>query len=470
MAGIDNNTVLYLRGDSFKDLSLNPKSITNNGVTISENGKFSKGLVLGSNQYMQIINGMQGVDLSKDFTIEWWEYSTLKSSNSAIFTNKINAGSFSVGFLLGFEGTKTFMGNSSVNWNGFDATVSKDKTDNIWVHWRFVKKGTQWMSYKNGIKFWATTTTVTPGKSDGDNCTIGAWLENSTIKSGYNAIISDFRISNIARCSEDFTPPTQPFNSIDINITNQTYNQVDFNVTKLGQETINKVEVLQNNIVKETYTDNYNNLTYNIDSSLCAIGNNKITIRVTYDDNYIEEKVLTHTVTVNNLPTTSSLKDVIDRQELLNNNIEIQKNNLKNILVGKNVEVSEEDKFSDLIDKVDKLPSIKVIEELQNNQHQIAKKVSILEAENEKLKLEQEQQNEEILVNMLANTEMFEMILGMIPMTLSEDDKTKNNGGNSIIEVYCTLIIKGVKTIEDVPLVIREQVIEKLKQLEVPVK
>ena len=39
-----------------------------------------------------------------------------------------------------------------------------------------------------------------------------------------------------------------------------------------------------------------------------------------------------------------------------------------------------------------------------------------------------------------------------------------------IIEVYVTLIIKGVKTIEDVPLVIREQVIERLKQLEVPVK
>ena len=99
----------------------------------------------------------------------------------------------------------------------------------------------------------------------------------------------------------------------------------------------------------------------------------------------------------------------------------------------------------------------------------IQDKISILEAENEKLKTEQEQQNEEILVNMLANTEMFEMLLGMIPMTLSED-KTKNNGGSNMVEVYCTLIIKGVKTIDDVPLVIREQVIERLKQLEIPVK
>ena len=115
------------------------------------------------------------------------------------------------------------------------------------------------------------------------------------------------------------------------------------------------------------------------------------------------------------------------------------------------------------------IPSLE--EQINYRIKEASSKISILEAENEKLKVEQEQQNEEILVNMLANTEMFEMILSMMPMTLSIEDKnTKNNGGNSMIEVYCTLIIKNVKTIEDVPLVIREQVIERLKQLEVPVK
>ena len=119
----------------------------------------------------------------------------------------------------------------------------------------------------------------------------------------------------------------------------------------------------------------------------------------------------------------------------------------------------------------DKKPSTTIEDQYNELLNEQGNKISILEAENEKLKVEQEQQNEEILVNMLANTEMFEMILGMMPMTLSIEDKnTKNNGGNSMIEVYCTLIIKGVKTIEDVPLVIREQVVERLKQLEVPVK
>lgn len=144
----------------------------------------------------------------------------------------------------------------------------------------------------------------------------------------------------------------------EIEILNQTFNDINFSVTCDG--VINKVEVLQNNIVKETYTDSFDNLTYNIDSSLGAIGNNKITIRVTYDDNYIEEEVLTHTVIADNLPTSSSLKDVIDRQELLNSTIEVQKNNLKNILVSKNVEVTEEDKFSDLIGKINELEAKKV--------------------------------------------------------------------------------------------------------------
>ena len=86
-------------------------------------------------------------------------------------------------------------------------------------------------------------------------------------------------------------------------------------------------------------------------------------------------------------------------------------------------------------------------------------KISVLEDE-------QVQQNNEILVNMLANTEMFEMILGMMPVEINLNSK----GVNPMVEVYATLIIKGVKSINDVPLVLREQVIERLKQLEVTVK
>lgn len=84
-------------------------------------------------------------------------------------------------------------------------------------------------------------------------------------------------------------------------------------------------------------------------------------------------------------------------------------------------------------------------------------KISILEAE-------QKKQQEEILQNMLATTEVFEMILTM-SAPMSVDIQTKNLGGNSMVEVYVTLILNGVKTIDQVPTILREKVREQLNLL-----
>lgn len=92
-------------------------------------------------------------------------------------------------------------------------------------------------------------------------------------------------------------------------------------------------------------------------------------------------------------------------------------------------------------------------------EEKIDDKISILEGE-------QKAQNEEILSNMLATTEVFEMILTMsAPMSVDIENKNKNLGGNSMVEVYVTLILKGVKTIDQVPTVIREKVREQLDLL-----
>ena len=82
------------------------------------------------------------------------------------------------------------------------------------------------------------------------------------------------------------------------------------------------------------------------------------------------------------------------------------------------------------------------------------------------LKEEQKQQNEEILINMMANTEMFEMILGMMPIQVNTSAKTKN----PMIDVYVTLYTKGLKEIDDVPLAIREQFVERLNELNISIR
>ena len=146
-----------------------------------------------------------------------------------------------------------------------------------------------------------------------------------------------------------------------ISINSQNTSSINFSCNNLDNLiSITKAEVYINNKLSKAYNDNFDNITYNIDKNLCSIGANNIKIKVTYsqgDDIYeTVEEVLTHTNTVNNLSTSSSLKELIDRQELLTNSIEVQKNTLKSILESKNVEVSErENKLSILIQKVNEL-------------------------------------------------------------------------------------------------------------------
>ena len=78
----------------------------------------------------------------------------------------------------------------------------------------------------------------------------------------------------------------------------------------------------------------------------------------------------------------------------------------------------------------------------------------------------QSMQDEEILVNLMASTDLFEMIISMMVSGLSEGMSVKNNKGvNGMVDVYASLIIKGKKTIDDVPVIIRPQVETLLKEL-----
>ena len=85
------------------------------------------------------------------------------------------------------------------------------------------------------------------------------------------------------------------------------------------------------------------------------------------------------------------------------------------------------------------------------------KKISILEGENEKLKLEQEQQNKDILINMLATTEMYEINRSFNISTLESDSevKTIKKAPNYIQCTYQRLYELGIKKLEEIPFEIR---------------
>lgn len=84
------------------------------------------------------------------------------------------------------------------------------------------------------------------------------------------------------------------------------------------------------------------------------------------------------------------------------------------------------------------------------------KKISILEAENEKLKIEQEQQNEDILVNMLSITEMYELNRSFAVSTVESSSRSKVP--TYIQATYQKLYDLKVKTIEEIPSEVRENI------------
>lgn len=135
--------------------------------------------------------------------------------------------------------------------------------------------------------------------------------------------------------------------------------KITFSANDLGLVTINKIDVLVNGIVSQTYTDNYSNLSYTVDKSLYCIGNNNIEIRVTYSqgDDVTEtvSEYLTYKYDVSQLPLETPLINTVKRVKLLTKSKQYEKDILSSILTSKNVEVSEEDKMSDLIGKVDLL-------------------------------------------------------------------------------------------------------------------
>lgn len=351
------NNISYLRGDSYNDLSPNTTNrvAINYETSISNNGYFGKGIQLGSTTgRLTMDNGTSGVDWSKDFTIEWWEYSTgaSSSSNPGFFLNRVATGVYQKGLLLGYSsGTQIFMGNS--NWNGFSGATFKNKENNVWVHWRLVKSDTTWTMYKNGISYWSSTSSVTPLTLD-NGYSLGAWYDTS-IHVGYNAIISEFAIFNTAICSSAFTPPTKPYTTVYIDKVNMIDNQLIVSVAKGSKaEVIEKVEYRVNGELVRTFTSDFNNLSHYIGM---VYGRNNIEIRAYYYGKYYVSYKFDYIVdTIDKLNSSSSFDDINEKILELIMVYKSLTRQLANILISKNITVTtDEMKLLTLIEKVNEL-------------------------------------------------------------------------------------------------------------------
>lgn len=205
----DPNTVLLLHGDSFSDASMYGVSVINNGAQTSNvQSKFGNGsFFFNTTSSVDFSSGVVDFEAG-DWTFDWWEYAT-NSTNGARFSSQSKSGT---GMCLGRVGTTLSINKNynTASWNLVDNSSAFDITVNEWVHWAVVRNGTNIYVFKNGtlrnqpISIGSVNLVI----NTTSNARVGA---NPGAKQGFIGYIEEFRISNIARWTSDFTPPNAPY-------------------------------------------------------------------------------------------------------------------------------------------------------------------------------------------------------------------------------------------------------------------
>ena len=147
--GIDDNTILYLRGDAAKDLSFKNNPVTNDGITLALDSNMGYCYKSVTDKSLLVQNVISYLDYSKDFTFEWYEcpYGTATGQSCCFHTmgTRNSVGSvYSHGILYSYVGSTVYMSKTSGQWDMLTGSVFTDRTLNTRVHWAFVKQGTKY--------------------------------------------------------------------------------------------------------------------------------------------------------------------------------------------------------------------------------------------------------------------------------------------------------------------------------------
>lgn len=198
----DENTLLLLHGDSFTDSSVYSRAITNNGTAITQ--------LSGSlNSSVFYFNGSSKINLPigdyfnfgyGDFTIEWREYLTQYNNQKDPFVFEKDPSHF----LWYYNGSQIALYYTS----DFSGTEISTQKLNAWIHRAFVRKSNVLYAYENGVLQWTKSITLPTPYTQGYQMCVGGRSETPQDFLGY---MEEFRVSNIARWTSDFTPPTEPY-------------------------------------------------------------------------------------------------------------------------------------------------------------------------------------------------------------------------------------------------------------------
>ena len=224
----DLHTKLLLHGDSFIDGSKDKRVITNTKVAVSTaQSKFGdSSFYFNGSAYLTIPGYDFGTD---DFTIDWWEYPTNANAGTRFTNVYCTAFATQAGGLLTHlyynNSLQVYLSNktggaSTDDWNVLAGKTLGNNVVNTWTHRAVVRSGSSLMFFKNGLlEHTYDIGTNKIGYSSDRPWGIGNWASDYMLPGySYTGYIDECRVSDIARWTESFTPPTEPYPDSNIEI------------------------------------------------------------------------------------------------------------------------------------------------------------------------------------------------------------------------------------------------------------
>lgn len=166
-----------------------------------------------SGEYLRIErdNNLFAINNDNDITFEGWVYFNNFTSRNVIFTNR-TGGATTTGYVFFVEGNnwtwRFFNGSGSFNDIVYSTSVPVDQ----WIHFSILRSDLTWNLYIDGQLEGSVTETIT---TTDNNVDLHIGIDPTNTGRNLDGYIDEFRISNTARYTANFTPPTEPFQNDD---------------------------------------------------------------------------------------------------------------------------------------------------------------------------------------------------------------------------------------------------------------
>lgn len=209
-SGPDENTLLLLHGEDISDSSKYKRSIENVGVSASTNrSKFgNKSLYFNGLSYLRI-QDIPFPNGSEDFTVDWWQYCVASQPVTGVIS-RAHKPRMGYGILFGHMQNMTAFMASGLSWDIMSGTTMGSRIYDEWQHFAVVRQGNKFLIFNNGSKVSEVTNDAAFTSFEGP-LYIGEYDYDDDTDDQFTGYLDELRISNIARWTENFTPPTEPY-------------------------------------------------------------------------------------------------------------------------------------------------------------------------------------------------------------------------------------------------------------------